>query len=249
MDGKGRALVTGASKGIGAAICRRLRAEGYEVYGLARGRPALEALAEDCGLRPLVADVRDHQAIGAALGDRGVDVLVNNAGLVTSLRPLQAQSAAEIEAMVTVNLLAPLLLLRLLLPGMVARGRGHVVNVTSTAAHHVFAATAAYGAAKAGLSRAGSVLRYDLAGTGVRLTEIAPGRVETDVYLQAFAGDGEALRRTLYADERPLQPADVAEAVALALALPDHVDVAMMELSPTDQATGGHVIRRPNASV
>lgn len=245
--GERHALVTGASKGIGAAICRRLRGDGYEVHALARDAAALEALAAECGVRPVVADVRDGAAIEKALAGVPLDVLVSNAGLVTSVRPLHEQSAAEIEDMVAVNLTAPLQLLRWALPGMIARGRGHVVTVTSTAAHHVFAGTAAYGGAKAGLSQAGSAIRYDLAGSGVRLTEIAPGRVETDIYLGAFAGERERLKKTLYDAVRALKPDDVAAAVALVLALPEHADVSVMELTPTDQATGGHVIRSPDA--
>lgn len=237
------ALVTGASKGIGAAIVESLVGEGLTVHALARDRAALEALRERLGprVRPLAADVRDHQAIMAALGSAEIDVLVNNAGGLASVRPLHQQDVGETADVVALNLIAPLQLIQLLLPGMVARRCGHVFNLTSTAAGAVFPGTTAYGAAKAGLSQAGRILRYDLAGTGVRLTEIAPGRVQTDFYLQAFEGDSETLRRKMYTEQRPLGPADIAAVLMAALRMPDHVDVAEMTVTPSEQAAGGHV--------
>ncbi len=237
------ALVTGASKGIGAAIVESLVGEGLTVHALARDRASLEALRERLGprVRPLAADVRDHQAIMAALDSAEIDVLVNNAGGLASVRPLHQQDVDETADVVALNLTAPLQLIQLMLPGMVARRRGHVFNLTSTAAGAVFPGTTAYGAAKAGLSQAGRILRYDLAGTGVRLTEIAPGRVQTDFYLQAFEGDSETLRRKMYTEQRPLGPADIAAVLMAALRMPDHVDVAEMTVTPSEQAAGGHV--------
>ncbi|ODN71234.1 SDR family oxidoreductase [Methylobrevis pamukkalensis] len=234
------ALVTGASRGIGAAICRRLAARGMAVIGLARDAAALEALAVEIGITPLVADVTDTAAVTAGLGAAEIDVLISNAGYVAAVRPLHEQTSEEIDRTIDVNLRAPLHLARALLPGMIARRRGHVIHVTTTAAHAVFGGTAPYGAAKAGLSHAGAVMRYDLVGTGVRLTEIVPGRVETDVYLTAFGGDRERLRGTMYADVRALQPDDVAAAVVAALDMPEHVDIARLDVVPTDQAPGGH---------
>jgi NADP-dependent 3-hydroxy acid dehydrogenase YdfG len=216
------------------------------VYGVARDADALARLSADCGIIPVVADVRDTARIAEALSGAAIDVLVNNAGMVSSVRPLDQQDSDEISETIAVNLIAPLHLMHLLVPGMMARGHGHIVNITSTAAHHVFTGTAAYGAAKAGLSHAGSVMRYDLAGSGVRLTEIAPGRVETDIYLKAFGGEQDRLKQTLYTGVRALTPIDVADAVVLALSLPEHVDVSIMELTPTDQAPGGHVMRPPS---
>ncbi|TIQ34735.1 MAG: SDR family oxidoreductase [Mesorhizobium sp.] len=235
------ALVTGASKGIGAAIVESLVAEGLTVYALARNRDALLELQQRLGsrVRPLVADVRDVGAIAGALGTAEIDVLVNNAGGLATVRPLHEQSAEETAEVVALNLTAPLQLIRLLLPGMVARKRGHIFNLTSTAASGVFPGTTAYGAAKAGLSQAGRILRFDLAGTGVRLTEIAPGRVETDFYLKAFDGDREGLRKRMYSEQRPLRPADIAAVLVSALRLPEHVDIAELVVAPSEQAAGG----------
>ncbi|WP_256751705.1 SDR family oxidoreductase [Mesorhizobium sp. Mes31] len=237
------ALVTGASKGIGAAIVESLVMEGLTVHALARNHDALQVLQARLGpsVKPLVADVRDIEAIASALGSTEIDVLVNNAGGLATVRPLHEQSAEETAEVVALNLTAPLQLIRLLLPGMIARKRGHVFNLTSTAASAVFPGTTAYGAAKAGLSQAGRILRFDLAGTGVRLTEIAPGRVETDFYLKAFDGDREGLRKRMYSDQRPLGPADIAAVLVAALRMPDHVDIAELTVAPSEQAAGGQV--------
>lgn len=237
------ALVTGASKGIGAAISESLIAEGLTVYALARDEAALKDLRQRLGAKliPLAADVRDHEAIGSALRTVEIDVLVNNAGGLATVRPLHEQDAVETAEAIALNLTAPLQLIRLLLPGMIARRRGHIFNLTSTAAGAVFPGTTTYAAAKAGLSQAGRILRFDLAGTGVRLTEIAPGRVETEFYLKAFDGDREGLRRRMYAEQRSLRPADIAVVLVSAMRMPDHVDIAELIVAPSEQAAGGHV--------
>ncbi len=241
------ALVTGASKGIGAAIATALVEAGLTVHALARDAGALAALAERLGprLKPLSADVRDMAAITAGLAGAELDVLVNNAGGLATVKPLWQQTAEETAEVVTLNLTAPLQLIQTLLPGMVERRCGHIFNLTSTAASAVFPGTATYAAAKAALSQAGRVLRYDLAGSGVRLTEIAPGRVETDFYLKAFEGDREGLRERMYTHQRPLRPDDVAAVLMAALRMPEHADVAEITLAPTEQAAGGHTY--PNA--
>jgi NADP-dependent 3-hydroxy acid dehydrogenase YdfG len=241
------ALVTGASRGIGAAVAAALVAEGLTVYGVARDEKALAALGGVLGAAfvPVASDVRDYAAIQRALEGVEVDVLVNNAGGLGSVRPLHEQTAEETANVVELNLTAPLQLTRIVLPGMIARRRGHIFNLTSTAAKSAFPGTTTYGAAKAGLSHAGRVLRYDLAGSGVRLTEIAPGRVETEFYLQAFGGDRDGLKERMYRRQRPLRPEDVAATLVSAMRLPDHVDVAEMIVSPSEQAPGGHSY--PNA--
>ena len=235
------AMVTGASRGIGAAIVRRLRAWGMEVYALARDAVALQSLADETGCVPLAVDVRETDRVLAGLDGVGIDVLVNNAGAVPTVTPLHLQSAEQVDAALDLNLRAPLQLMRALLPGMIERRLGHVINLGSTAGRAVFAGTGPYAAAKAGLSLATRVARYDLAGSNVRMTEIAPGRVETQVYLGAFAGDAARLHEAMYAHHRALQPEDVAETVVLALTLPARADVTLLEISPTDQAVGGHV--------
>ncbi|MCZ4353860.1 SDR family oxidoreductase [Roseovarius aestuarii] len=237
------ALVTGASRGIGAAISRALVGEGLVVHALARNVEALQELAAELGpnLRPLACDVRDAAAVASALEGIEIDVLVNNAGAVASVKPLHEQSLEETANTIALNLTAPLHLLQTLLPGMINRRKGHVFNLSSTAAQGALANTAVYGATKAALAHATKALRFDLAGHNIRLTEIAPGRVETDFYLSAFEGDRARLSETMYTRQRGLHPQDVADTVVMALRMPARANVTQLTISPTDQALGGHV--------
>ena len=232
----GTVLVTGASSGIGRAVAKALAHEGWRVLALARNRLALESLAAETGAVPVVADLADPAAAWRSIGDAPIDVLVNNAGLLAAKGPFQEMEPGLIDDHVAVNVTAPLRLTRLALPGMIQRRRGHVVFVTSTAARTPHPDIALYGATKAAISHFSDCLRLDLLGTGVRVTDIAPGRVETGLYRDAL---DEAGRRALYDGFRTLQPEDIARAIVSVLALPDHVDVARLEVFPTEQAAGG----------
>lgn len=238
------ALVTGASRGIGFEIARRLCEAGLRIHGVARNAEQLAEAASQIDMTPHAIDICDTAALEDVVPKLEIDVLVNNAGLVSAVRPLTELSADEVDDMIDVNLRAPLQLMRMVLPGMVERGYGHVINMTSTAAHHILPGTTPYGAAKAGLAHAGAITRYDLAGSGVRLSELAPARVATGIYDQAFGGDRARLTATLFEGYRTLQPEDVARAVLNIVMLPDHVDVPYLELSSTDQATGGQVFAK-----
>lgn len=237
------ALVTGASRGIGAAICRALVGEGLEVYAVARKAEGLAVLQKELGkgLHTIVSDARDHTAITAALHDVELDVVVNNAGAVASVRPLYEQTAEEVEAAISLNFISPIHLMRTFLPGMVSRRRGHIVNITSTAGQGALKGTVVYGATKAGLAHASQVMRLELAGTNVRVTDVAPGRVETDFYLETFGGDRSALKSGMYTRQRALLAEDLATAIVFALGMPARADIAQITVSPTDQALGGHV--------
>jgi NADP-dependent 3-hydroxy acid dehydrogenase YdfG len=242
------ALVTGASRGIGAAIVETLVERGIEVLAVARSLDRLRALADRTGCRPLALDLEDRASVAAALGDLEIDVLVNNAGVITATGPFVTMSGPEIERMLDLNLRATMQVTRLLLPGMIARRRGHLFFMSSTAARHAYPDMAVYAATKAGLAAFAACLRLELAGTGVRVTEIAPGRVETDIYLDAMGNDGSVMRRRLYDDRRSLQPAQIGRLVALALDLPPEADVTVLEVTPTDQAFGGYVFaERPGS--
>lgn len=229
-------LVTGATSGIGEATVRALRAAGYEVHALGRNKPALDALAAGTGATPLVADVCDTDAVMAGLAGAEIDVVVNNAGVLPARVPLQDLAMADIDAMLDVNLKAPIRLTRALLPGMIARKRGHLVYIGSSAGQAAFPSMSVYGTSKAGLSMFCDNLRLDLLGTGLRVSEVAPGRVQTRLYRTAL--DAQGLFE-FYDGYRPLAPEDVAAAILHILALPPHVDVARLELFPTDQASGG----------
>lgn len=233
------ALVTGASRGIGAAIVAALRAEGLEVYAVARSVEALAALAAETDCRPLPLDVTDTAALEAAIGALELDVLVVNAGGVSAVKPLHEMGRHELDAMLDLNVKAAFHTVRVALPGMVARRRGHLFLVSSISAHHPYPAMAVYTASKAAVSMLAQNLRLDLVGTGIRVTELNPGRVETDIYLDAMGGDRAAVHERLYRGFRSIRPSEVARVVVDALRLPPHVDLARIDLVPTDQAFGG----------
>lgn len=231
------AVVTGATSGIGEAIVPMLRGRGLTVYAIGRNAAALAGLAERCGAIPVEADVRDTARIAEALAGVAVDILVNNAGILSTRAAFQDIDPAEIDAMIDVNLKAPMQLTRVFLPGMVARKRGHLLYIGSSGGQAPYPNMGAYGASKAGLSLFCDNLRCDLLGTGVRVSEIVPGRVQTALYRTSLPG-GQA-NAVLYDGYRPIQPENIAQIVHDVIALPAHVDVARIEVFPTDQATGG----------
>jgi NADP-dependent 3-hydroxy acid dehydrogenase YdfG len=231
------AVVTGATSGIGKAIVPMLRARGLTVYAVGRNEAQLAALAAATGAIPIQADVRDTAQIAEALDGVEVDILVNNAGILSTRAAFQEIDPAEIDAMIDVNLKAPLHLTRIMLPGMVARRRGHLIYIGSSGGQAPYPSMGAYGASKAGLSLFCDNLRCDLLGTSVRVSEIVPGRVQTDLYRTSIA-DNQA-QALLYDGYRPIQPEHIARIVNDVIDLPVYVDVARVEVFPTDQATGG----------
>ncbi|TKC81607.1 SDR family oxidoreductase [Trinickia terrae] len=234
------ALVTGASSGIGRAIARRLVKEGLQVYALGRDAAALDALASECGATPIAADLKDTSPLADLFGRVEIDVVVNNAGLLPVIAKFADSSTADIDSMIDINLRAPLRLAHMALAGMLQRQRGHLFFVGSSAGRFPHPNTAVYGATKAAISLFCDSLRCDLLGSGVRVTEIAPGRVETSLYRTALGEEGA--NQKLYAAYRSIQPGHIAELIATALSLPDYVDVSRMEVFPTDQAPGGSQI-------
>lgn len=244
-------LVTGASAGFGAAIARRFVRDGHRVIAAARRLDRLEALARELGPGLLAQhlDVTDAPA-AAALPDslpegwREVDVLVNNAGLALGLDPAWKAPLADWETMVATNVLGVLRLTRALLPGMVARNRGHVVNLGSIAGDYPYPGGHVYGASKAFLKQFSLNLKADLVGTGVRVTNIEPGLCGgTEFSAVRFGGD-MARAAAMYAGTQPLTAEDVAEAVAWVVALPPHVNINRIEMMPACQASGPLAVKR-----
>lgn len=231
------AVVTGATSGIGQATVVKLRELGLTVYAVGRNEAALQGLAADCGAVPVRADVRDTAAIVAGLAGVEVDILINNAGILSTRATFHEIDPAEIDAMIDINLKAPMHLTRAFLPGMVSRRRGHLIYIGSSGGQAPYPSMAAYGPSKAGLSLFCDNLRCDLLGTSVRVSEIVPGRVQTELYRTAIA-DNQA-QALLYDGYRPIQPSHIATIIANVIELPTFVDVARVEVFPTDQATGG----------
>ena len=236
LDGK-KVLITGASAGIGAAATRALTAAGAEVHAVARRADRLADLAAETGCHTHAADVTEAADRAALAEAVSPDILINNAGIGAGITGLIGASAEEVERTISTNVTAMLLLLRLFLPGMVERGTGHVVNIGSVAGLYP-TVSAVYGASKGAVRLLGQNLRIELKGTGVRVTEIQPGRVRTEFYDAAIADP--ALRdKVKETGVTELTPEDIAAAILYAVTAPGHVNISAIELQPLDQLYGG----------
>jgi 3-hydroxy acid dehydrogenase/malonic semialdehyde reductase len=246
-------LVTGASAGIGAACARAFAAAGARLVLGARRTGRLEALAAE--LRDahgaeshlLELDVRDAGAVSAAVAGlpaewAEIDVLVNNAGLGRGLEKAHEGDPADWDEMVDTNVKGLLYVTRAVVPGMVARGRGHVVNIGSVAGHEVYPGGAVYCATKHAVGAITKGLRMDLLGTGVRVSTVDPGLVETEFSVVRFRGDQERADR-VYAGLTPLVADDIADAVLWCATRPPHVNIDEIIVKPTAQASATLVHR------
>ncbi|MUZ64327.1 SDR family oxidoreductase [Agrobacterium vitis] len=237
------ALVTGASSGIGAAIVERLCAENVEVHAVARSGDLLKQLSEKTGCIAHVVDVTDRAALADLTSKIPFDILVNNAGVDRPKKFLEAEDG-DIDLLVDVNLRAVLHLCRMVVPGMVARDRGHVINISSIAAQYNFGGNSSYHATKAGVSMLSNQLRIDAFGKRVRVTEICPGRVATDIFAHVHGDDPSVRERFIDGFELP-QASDIADAIAFAIAAPIAVNIGHMEITPTLQVMGGLQTAKP----
>ena len=238
------AVVTGASSGIGEATAKTLAALGFHVVAVARRQDRISALADEISGSAVVADVTDDAAVQAlASGLSRVDVLVNNAG---GARGLEAVADADLEHwrwMWETNVLGTLRVTRALLPRLIESGDGLIVTVTSIAALEVYDNGAGYTAAKHGQGALHRTLRGELLGKPVRLTEIAPGAVETEFSLVRFDGD-EKRAGAVYTGITPLTAGDVAEVIGFVASRPSHVNLDQIIMRPRDQASASRFNRR-----
>jgi 3-hydroxy acid dehydrogenase/malonic semialdehyde reductase len=243
------ALVTGATSGIGLACVDRLVREGARVVAVGRRADRLDALAARLGaVHPLPLDVGDKEAVEARLAALpppfdAVDVLVNSAGMALGLEPAQRASLDDWERMIDINCRALVHVTRLLLPGMVARNRGHIVNVGSVAGNWPYPGGNVYGATKAFVRQFSLNLRSDLLGTGVRVTNVEPGMVETEFSVVRFHGD-DARASKVYEGMVPLSADDIADTVAWCVTRPPHVNVNTIEVMPVQQAFSPFAVSR-----
>jgi 3-hydroxy acid dehydrogenase/malonic semialdehyde reductase len=242
-------LVTGATSGFGLACAERFAREGSRLVVAGRRGDRLLALAArlPVPVHPLVLDVRDRAAVERAVAAlppafAAVDVLVNNAGLALGLEPAHRASLDEWEQMIDTNCRGLVVLSRLLLPGMVERGRGHVVNIGSVAARYPYPGGNVYGATKAFVHQFSENLKADLAGTGVRVTVVEPGMAETEFSLVRLKDPERA--RKVYEGMQPLSADDVAEVVHWCVSRPAHVNVNAVELMPVAQGFSPFTVKR-----
>src|SRR5262245_8983169 len=245
MNGSGRtALITGASSGIGAATFPSLAAAGFKVVGVARRLERVEEIARDAGGRALHLDVTDPESVAQvadALPD--VSVLVNNAGGALGLEPVAKADEAHWQEMYEANVMGVMRMTKVLLPALERSGHGHIVLIGSVAGAEVYPGGGGYTAAKHGAHAIAMTLRLELLGKPIRVTEVAPGMVETEFSLVRFGGD-EAKADAVYDGTTPLTGADVADVIAYAVTRPPHVDLDYVSIQPTDQATARDVHRR-----
>ncbi|MCH6468676.1 SDR family oxidoreductase [Sinomonas terrae] len=235
------ALVTGASTGMGAAIAERLAKRGLTVHALARNEDRLTELADRTGAVPHVLDLTDTAALASALGPLEVDVLVNCAGVSRPGNILDS-TEEDLDEIIDVNLRALLQLTRLTLPGMAQRDLGHIVNISSIAGLYNFYGHTAYHATKAAVHQISRQLRNDTVGKRIRVTEICPGRVETEIFGRNLGGSPEAMEeawQTYYEGYESLTTDDIVNALDYAIETPRHVNIGMIEITPTFQVPGG----------
>ena len=251
MTAAGTVMVTGASVGFGAAIARRFAATGARVVVCARRSDRVAALAHELGDRvhAIELDVRDRAAVDGAIAAlpaefAAIDVLVNNAGLAKGLEPAQRASLDDWDQMVDTNCKGLMYATRAVLPGMVARGRGHIINIGSVAGSYPYPGGNVYGASKAFVHQFSLNLRSDLHGTGVRVTCVEPGLASgTEFSTVRFNGDQDRAR-AVYTGVDALGPDDVAETVHWVASLPPHVNVNVIELMTVAQSFGAFQIHR-----
>jgi 3-hydroxy acid dehydrogenase/malonic semialdehyde reductase len=244
-------FVTGATTGFGAATARRFAREGARVIASGRRAALLDDLRAELGDRvhSLVLDVRDRDAVFEAVATlppeyAAIDVLVNNAGLAAGLEPAQRAKVDDWDAMVDTNVKGLMYVTRAVLPGMVERDRGHVVNLGSVAGEFPYPGGNVYGATKAFVYQFSLNLRADLLGTKVRVTDIQPGLSGGTEFSKVRFGGDQAKADAVYRGTTPLSADDVADAIHWVATRPPHVNVNSMQLMPVDQAFAAFAVNR-----
>ena len=239
------AFITGATAGIGEAAARKFVAGGWHVIGTGRRAERLDRLAAELGdaFRPLELDMRDIAAFDRLAAEVGpVDLLVNNAGLAPPMSNLQDAEQAPIDTVIDTNIAGLVALTRALLPGLITR-KGAVINLSSVAATYPYRGGAVYAGSKAFVRQFSLGLRCDLAGTGVRVTSIDPGMVETEFTLVRTGGD-QAASDALYAGADPMTAQDIADTIFYVATLPPHLNINALELMPVTQSWAGFAVER-----
>lgn len=247
-------FITGASSGIGAACARKFAKEGYTLLLNARSVDKLQAIKTELenvygtDVHILPFDVRDREAAAKALTTlpesyQAIDILVNNAGLALGMDKEYEGTEENYDTMIETNITALLMITRLVVPGMVKRGMGHIINIGSVAGDIAYPGGSVYCATKAAVKVLSDGLRMDLVDTPLRVTNVKPGLVETNFSVTRFAGDKERADK-VYHGIKPLTGEDIAEVVYFAASAPAHVQIAEVLVLATHQASGSIVYRQ-----
>ena len=246
-------FVTGASSGFGAAVARRFAADGVRVVACARRAERLKDLAAELGDRvlPVSLDVRDRAAVADMVASlpaefAEIDVLVNNAGLALGQDPAQTADLDDWDQMIDTNCKGLAYVTRAVLPGMVERRRGHVINMGSVAGTYPYPGGNVYGGTKAFVHQFSIALRSDVHGTGVRVTCVEPGMADTEFSTVRFHGDKEKAD-AVYTGMQPMTAGDIAESIFWAATMPEHVNVNVIELMPVVQSFAALPVDRPDS--
>ena len=242
-------LITGATSGFGAACARRFSSEGWNLILVGRRTERLESLRDELAesvTKIITLDVRSYSDVETSLKEvANVDVLLNNAGLALGLEPAWETDINDWETMVDTNIKGVMYCTREILPKMVERKHGHIINIGSTAGSWPYPGGNVYGATKAFVQQFSRNLRADLSGTKVRVTNLEPGMAESEFSQVRFKGDDEAAAN-VYSGTDPLRPEDIADIVFYVASLPAHINVNTLEVMPVDQAWGPWVVSRKN---
>ncbi|GIV84668.1 MAG: short-chain dehydrogenase [Candidatus Roseilinea sp.] len=244
-------FITGASSGIGEACARAFAAQGAKLVLCARRYERLQTLAKSLPVPTHIfkLDVTDRSAVEAAVaalpdGFREVDILINNAGLSRGLNKLQEGAIDDWEEMINTNIKGVLYVTRAILPGMIERQRGHIINLGSVAGHYAYQNGAVYCLSKAAIKSLTESLKQDLLGTPIRVSSVDPGLVETEFSVVRFHGDVERAKK-VYEGVKPMTPDDVADAIVFCATRPPHVNINFIVMMAVGQSTPTTVYRQP----
>lgn len=248
-------FITGATAGFGTAMAKRFAKAGHRVVAAGRREDRLKALAaelEGCQVHTVVLDVRDREAVTAAVQGlpadyADIDLLINNAGLALGVEPVPQASLDDWENMVDTNIKGLMYMTHAVIPGMVARNRGHIVNIGSTASAYPYRGGNVYGGSKAFVRQFSLNLRADLNGTRVRVTDVAPGLSGGTEFSSVRLHGDQARVESIYQGTEALTPEDVAETVFWAATLPERVNINFVEMMPVTQSFAGFAIHRSPA--
>nr|WP_186363401.1 SDR family oxidoreductase [Rhizobium sp. ACO-34A] len=233
------ALVTGGSGGIGSAVVKMLAECGVTAIALSNNQEQLDKLKSIANVEPVFMDVRDAEGLKAAFGARQIDILFNAAGVLGVTGTIYSVPASSAQHIIDVNIIGIHNALSAVVPGMVERNSGHIINMGSLAGPYPSAGQPMYSASKAAVHNMSANLRMELFGTDVKVTELRPGRVRTGMHAEMFDGDHSQSDALLYDPYECLTPENIADAVRYVLATPGNVCVSQIEVVPTHQVVGG----------